>query len=130
MIRRAQYCLLLITCLVFTSCRESPRVLLVIPDDFRGTFTIRQDAANIVPNRAAGSIVVKVPRSGDAVLPDISLLKRWHRLEAQCESGGDITIHPVIPPTADEPIVRSLYSDSERVYYFVGSADEADRLAP
>ena len=125
--RNAGKPLLVASLLLIASCRSStPSTLhFVIPDGFRGAFSVGWDGSASAPPREAERLILRIPEDGDLLIPDTSPLASWHTTSAATHSGRSL---PVQAGQGD-PAVFYIHAHANGTHwFFVGSEAAYDEV--
>lgn len=124
---------LLLICLMLgmTGCREkeSPTVVLVFPDDFRGVAILRwkqPDGIKLTPGEL--NYELHIPKSGVLSIQGKNLMVDWYRQEARYESGKPLVQGD--QHTKDEEGIylwdMGVNADGSECWYVVGQIKDLD----
>jgi hypothetical protein len=105
----------------------TPEIVLIFPDNFRGTAKLRAGQPNGLKfDRAQSEIELRFPPSGILDLQDHLPTLDWHRLSAKYESGEKLPIDQPENKVSDSQVaLRSagVIGDKED-WYVVGTYDD------
>jgi hypothetical protein len=110
--------------LIFTvGVRETPNISFVVPDQYRGLFSISERKRGVEPKRDGKNWIYEIPESGQLIVNDASVFENWHTKGAVYKNG---TILPV--PTQAQPgdvMLSTLEVRGDGTwYFFVGTPEE------
>ena len=105
----------------------TPEIVLIFPDNFRGTAKLRAGQPNgLKLDRTQSEIELRFPRSGILDLQDRLPTLDWHRVSAKYESGEKLPIDQPDNKMSDSQIAlrpAGLVGDKED-WYVVGTYDD------
>jgi hypothetical protein len=105
-----------------------PIVRFIVPDGFRGIFTVRQDARNGTPPIVAGNTTeYRIPRNGCLVSADMRALRSWHRLQGEYVSGEDLPVLGYAKNSGSNVLLRILASGADDNIFMLVGTDEEER---
>ena len=113
--------------LMSMSCTQAPQVAVhfVLPDAYRGAFTVGAEPSTPTPPIDDGRLVLAVPESGRLQIPDTAPLEQWHQSTAATRSGTPL---PIGSDQADPAVFYVAARADGSHWFFVGSRAGYDEL--
>jgi hypothetical protein len=80
--------------LVFVvGCSSSTsQIVVIIPDDYEGEFSIEKDEKGVDPYFQHGQVVYQIPEVGKMLAKDVSPFFRWHTIVFTNKAGTNVNV--------------------------------------
>ena len=108
---------------------DSPTLIFILPDGFKGLVRISEDKNNGLDLRVKnGEYTVEIPQSGNLVVRSFKPFNHWHKEKARYKSGE--TILDQTSTSATMNLFFDLpYVESHGIYYLVGTKEDYNAIS-